>query len=153
MEEVDHASEQDEDNGRNVSFRSKTKGTKRREFIIKDGALQHSRPGKNIVWSPRHKLSDRRTGQNSPSTKHAAAAADWDNLTNHGNDFQLNMKRSFRYRMIALRAEKPIFVDKIKETSDSEDEDEEGQGVSKGRYDPPATLVPGPSMHNPSKSI
>ena len=39
MEEVDHASEQDEDNGRNVSFRSKTKGTKRREFIIKDGAL------------------------------------------------------------------------------------------------------------------
>ena len=55
--------------------------------------------------------------------------------------------------MIALRAEKPIFVDKIKETSDSENEDEEGQGVSKGRYDPPATLVPGPSMHNPSKSI
>ena len=152
VEQVDHASEQDEDNGGNVSFRSKAKGTKQREFIIKDGALQRSRPGRNIVRSPRRKLPDRRTGQNSPSPKHAAAAAGRDNLTN-GNDFQSNMKRSFRYRMLTLRAEKPIFVDKIKEMSDSEDEDEEGQGVSKGRYDPPATLVPGPSMHNPSKSI
>ena len=87
MEQVDHASEQDEDNGGNVSFRSKAKGTKQREFIIKDGALQCSRPGRNIVRSPRRKLPDRRTGQNSPGPKHAAAAAGWDNLTN-GNDFQ-----------------------------------------------------------------
>ena len=62
------------------------------------------------------------------------------------------MKGSFHYHMIALRAEKPIFVDKIKENSDSEDEYEEGQGVSKGRHELPPTLVPGPSMQNQSKS-
>ena len=152
VELVDHASEQEEGNGGNVSFRSKAKGTERREFVVKDGALQRSRPGRNVVRSPRRKLpNDRRMGQNSPSPKHEATGHN--NHLTTGNDFQSNMKRSFRYRMITLRAEKPIFVDKIKENSDSEDEDEEGQGVSKGRYDPPATLVPGPAVQNQSKSI
>ena len=149
-EQVDHASEPEEENGGNVSFRSKTKGTKGRDFVVKDGALQRYKPGRNVVRNPRRKLpNDRRKGQNSPSPKHEAASQD--NLTT-GNDFQSNMKRSFRYRMITLRAEKPIFVDKIKENSDSEDEDEEGQGVSKGRHELPATLVPGPSMQSQSKS-
>lgn len=152
VEQVDHASKQEEGNGGNVSFRSKVKDTKRREFVIKDGALQRSRPGRNVVRSPRRKLpNDRRMGQNSPSPKHEATGHN--NHLTTGNDFQSNMKRSFRYRMITLQAEKPIFVDKIKENSDSEDEDEEGQGVSKGRYELPATLVPGPGVHHQSKSI
>lgn len=152
VEQVDGASEQEEDNGGgNVSFRSNAKGTKRREFVVKDGALQRSKPGRN-VRSPRRKLpNDRRNGQNSPSPKHELATSR-DNLT-AGNNFQSNMKRSFRYRMITLRAEKPIFVDKIRETSDSEDEDEEGLGVSKGRYEPPVTLVLQPGLQNQSKQI
>ena len=150
IEESDHAPKQEEGSGGSLSFRSKAKGTKRREFIIKDGALQRSRPGRNVVRSPRRRLpNEGRMGQNSPSPKHEATARD--NLTT-GSDFQSNLKRSFRYRMITLRAEKPIFIDKIRETSDSEDEEEESHGARKEKREPLPTLVTGSSVQTQGKS-
>ena len=140
---TDHASKEETDSG-NVSFRSKSKGTKRREFVIKDGTLQRSRPGRNLV---------RRKFPNSPSPKHEATVQ---GRVIAGNDIMASMRQSFRYKMITLRAEKPIFTDKIRETSDSEDEDDEDQvaRVSGTDHGLPAGIVPPPTgARNQSKQI
>ena len=133
----------------------KLNAAKRREFVVKDGALQRFKPLRNGVKNPKISLSPQhnKLQQYSPPTSNGI----------HGNkalangalnaNFESNMRRSFRYKMITLRPEKPIFVGNDGDNSDSEDEEEQPPvvGRKKRNYKPPVSQVPGPHPYKTSK--
>ena len=140
-----------------VGSKPKAKAVKRREFVVKDGALQRSKPWRNAVRNPKSKSpSDEKSDTGSEGASNFS-----NNTTVNSNpssdltatiNFQSNMKRSFRYRKITLRAEKPIFADNSGENSDSEDEGEEtNSGAGRGRGRVPTSLVPGPKVDEKGK--
>ena len=128
---------------------TKLDSARRREFVVKDGALQRSKPVRNGIRnpSPNHNKLQRYPPLTSNGI-HGNKGLAVDSPTNGGlnANFESNMKRSFRYKMITLRPEKPIFVDNGCDNSDSEDEEEQPPGVGrkKRNYKPPVSQVPGP---------
>ena len=106
----------------------KDKHGKKREFVEREGALQRAKPGKNVVKVPKSKLTNEKKAERNPQGLSNKFLAMRSTPMNDLSNFDSNMKRSFRYRMITLRPEKPIFVDKVAENSDSEDEGEEASG-------------------------
>ena len=115
--------------------KSKGKHGKHREFVEREGALQRFKPGKNAIKVPKSKPTNEKKAERNPqglSNKFLAMRSTPMNDLSNASTFDSNMKRSFRYRMITLRPEKPIFVDNG-ENSDSEDEREEALGETKKR--------------------
>ena len=132
----------------------KLNAARQREFVVKDGALQRSKPLRNgvrnpkISLSPQHNKLQRYPPPTSNGIHGNKAIANGDLNAN----FESNMRRSFRYKMITLRPEKPIFVDNGCDNSDSEDEEEHPPtvGRKKRNYKPPVSQVPGPHPYKTS---
>lgn len=139
-----------------TSPKLKAKGINRREFVVKDGALQRSKPGRNVMRNPNIKVNNNKKldqQQAGPNRSNALAVYPTHSDLSTATNYQSNMKRSFRYRMITLRAEKPIFVDNNEDNSDSDDEDEQtSPGVNKTRHKLPITPIPAPRL-NKSMSV
>ena len=142
--------------GEKTSDKSKESPSKSREFVVRDGALQRSKPGRNVIKIPKSKLTNEKKAEKSQpglSSKFLAMrSTPINNLSTAGN-FESNMKRSFRYRMITLRPEKPIFVDNGEENSESEDEGEEASGATKARRKRHVSLTRKAPVNNKSKLL
>ena len=142
------------------SPKSKAKYGNKREFVEKQEPLHRSKPGRNVVRIKHHnKKLDQRDPQdpkasNSNFKSLGARSTPHNDLSSGAINYQSNMKRSFRYRMITLRAEKPIFADNNEDNSDSEDEEEQTSPLhGRIKRKMPYTPIPAPRLNKISKSI
>ena len=96
----------------------KSKRDKKAKFVEKPGSLQRVRGVRGASPKPTESLvpGPNVTGQTGLKQNNAAI------------NLHSNMRRSFRYRKITLRPQKPLFVD-LKENDNSDSEDE-GEGNS-----------------------
>ena len=135
-ENMKNDSQDEEEEGRRRS-----KQNQKKEFIIKEGSLKRSAVVKGSSSETKRAVKFTRGRHVAASDKKTQSS---NSLSpNHGATmFHSNLKRSFRYRKITMRAEKPLFADQA--DSDSEDDSSEKESPSHS-----GSRVPGPSESSP----